>query len=242
MLAKTGPVTYKSQRHPQADPEIVHMDKLIPYYPDFGEQLYSWIETDCPAQYRDQEIQTSQPVLQDQELNIVDITPPVHSPADISPLVLDPAPVAEIAEPRIDIPCTTEEPVEIEESFTAGPTWPEVAPAVLEAPLELSSGPDQKFSGDLTESPDVETDPETCPADISNRLQTTPAEPDGPKAEPEDEPTDECVNPSPESPEIAPGSGSLVPLPHRGTSSRKQPERYTPVQRLQVLPATTAQD
>ncbi len=51
MLAKTGPVTYKIQRHPQADPEIVHVDKLMPYYPDFGEQLYSWIETDCPVQY-----------------------------------------------------------------------------------------------------------------------------------------------------------------------------------------------
>ncbi len=79
MLAKTGPVTYKIQRHPQADPEIVHVD------PDFGEQLYSWIETDCQVQYRDQEIQTSQPVLQDRELNIVDITPPVHDPVNISP-------------------------------------------------------------------------------------------------------------------------------------------------------------
>ncbi len=65
MLAKTGPVTYKIQRHPQADPEIVHVHKLMRYYPDLGEQVYSWIETDCPVQYRDQEIQTSQPVLQD---------------------------------------------------------------------------------------------------------------------------------------------------------------------------------
>ncbi len=65
MLGKTGPVTYKIQCHPQADPEIVHVDKLMPYYPYFGEQLYSWIETDCLAQYRDQETQTSQPVLQD---------------------------------------------------------------------------------------------------------------------------------------------------------------------------------
>ncbi len=29
VLAKTGPVTYKIQRHPQADLEIVHVDKLI---------------------------------------------------------------------------------------------------------------------------------------------------------------------------------------------------------------------
>ncbi len=242
MLAKTGPVTYKIQRHPKADPEIVHVDQLMPSYPDFGEQLYSWIETDCPVQYRDQEIQTSQPVLQDRELNIVDITPPMHDPVDVSPPVPDPAPVAEIAEPRIEILCTTEEPVEIEESFTANPARPEVAPAVLEDPLELSSGPDQEFSRDLTESPDVETDPETCPADVSNRLQSTPAELDGPDAKLEDEPTNECVNPSPQSPEILPGSRSLIPLPRRGTRSRKQPEKYTPIRRLQVLPVTPEQE
>ena len=121
---------------------------------------------------------------------------------DISPPVPVPAPVAEITEPRIDIPCRTEEPVEIEESFTASPAWPGVAPVVLEAPLESPSGPDQEFSGDLTESPDVEMDPETCPADVSNWLQSIPAEPDGPEAEPEDKPTDDCVNPSPEPPEV----------------------------------------
>ncbi len=92
MLAKTGPVTYKIQRHPQADLEIVHVDKLMLYYPDFGEQLYSWTETDCPVQYRDQEVQTLQPVLQDRELNIVDIMPSVHNPVDNSPPVPDPAP------------------------------------------------------------------------------------------------------------------------------------------------------
>ena len=102
-----GTVTYKIQRHPQADLEIVHVDKLMPYYPDFGEQLYSWIETDCPVQYRDQEIQTSQPVLQDQELNIVDISPPMHDPVDTSTPKPDPAPVAGIAEPHIDTPSTT---------------------------------------------------------------------------------------------------------------------------------------
>ncbi len=230
-----GLVTYKIQRHIQADPEIVHVDKLMPYYPDFGEQLYCWRETDCPVQYRDQETQTSQPVLQDRELDIIDIPPPMHDSVDISPPMPDPAPVAEIAEPHMDIPSTTEEPVEIEESFTASPARPEVSPTVLEAPLESPSGPDQELSVDLIKSPDVETDPETCPADVSNQLQSTPMEPDGPNAEPEDEPTDECVNPSPQSPEIPPGSRSLVNLPCRGTRSRKQPERYTPIRRLQVL-------
>ncbi len=85
MLAKTGPVTYKIQRHPQADPEIVHVDKLMPYYPDFGEQLYSWIETDNLVRYRDQEMQTCQPILQDRELEIVDIMPRKHDSVDVSP-------------------------------------------------------------------------------------------------------------------------------------------------------------
>ncbi len=90
----------------------------------------------------------------------------------------------------------TEEPVEIEESFTASPAQPGATPMVLEAPLESPAGPDQKFSGGLTESPCMETDPETCPAEVSNRPQSTPTEPDGSEIEPEDEPTEECDNPS----------------------------------------------
>ena len=157
----------------------------------------------------------------------MDILPPVHDPVDISPPMSDPAPVTEIAEPHIDIPSTTEEPVEIEESFTASPARPEVPPAVLEAPLESPYGLDQKLSVDLTESPEVATDPEKCPADVSNRLQSTPEEPDGPNAKPEDEPTDERVNPFPQSPEIPTGSRSLVPLPRRGTR-RANSGRDTP--------------
>ena len=107
VLAKTGPVTYKIQRHPQADPKIVHVDKFMPYYPDFGEQLHSWIETDCPMQYRNQETQTFKPVLQDQELVMVDIPSPMHNPVDTPPPMPDPDPVAEIAESHTDIPSTT---------------------------------------------------------------------------------------------------------------------------------------
>ncbi len=135
MLAKTGPVTYKIQRQSQADPEIVHVDKLMPYYPDFEEQLHSWIETACLMQYRDQETQTSQPVLQDQALAIVDIPPPLHAPLDTPPTMHDPAPAPEAAEPHTDIPSTIEEPVEIRESFTASPLQPEVPPTVLGTPL-----------------------------------------------------------------------------------------------------------
>ncbi len=130
----------------------------------------------------------------------------MHDPVDISPPMPDPAPVTEIAEPHIDTPSMTEEPVEIEESFTASPARPEVSTTVLETALESPSGLDQELSVDLTESPEVETDPVSCPADVSNRPQSTSAESDGPRAESEDEPTDERVNPSPQSPEIPAGS------------------------------------
>ncbi len=206
MLAKTGPVTYKIQRHPQADPEIVHVDKLMPYYPDFGEHLHSWIETDCPMQYRDQETQTSQPVPQDHVLAIVDISPPLHAPVDTPPPMHDPAPVPEAAEPHTNIPSAIEEPVEIGESFTASPLQHEMSPAVLGTPLESTSGPDQNLSVDLAKSPEVETDPMLCPTDVSNRPQSIPAGSDGPDAEPEVEPTDECVDPFPQLPEISAGS------------------------------------
>ncbi len=136
----------------------------------------------------------------------MDITPLMHDPVDISPPMPDPAPVAKIAEPHIDTPSTTGEPVKIEESFTANPAQPEVSPAVLEAPLESPSDPDPELSVDLAESPEVETDPMSCPADVSNRQQPTPTGSDGLATESEDETTEECVNPSPQLPEI-PGGG-----------------------------------
>ena len=44
VLAKTGPVTYKIQRHARAEPEFVHVDKLLPYQADFEEELHSWLQ------------------------------------------------------------------------------------------------------------------------------------------------------------------------------------------------------
>ena len=43
MLAKTSPVTFKIQRHARAEPEFVHVDKLLPYQADFEEELHSWL-------------------------------------------------------------------------------------------------------------------------------------------------------------------------------------------------------
>ncbi len=115
-LAKTGPVTYTIPRHPLAGPEVVPVDKLMPYYPDFGERLHSWIETDCPMQYRDQEVQTSKPVLQHQAVAVVDISLPIP----------DPVPAPEPAEPHPDAPSLAEEPVGTNEAHTTIPAEPKV--------------------------------------------------------------------------------------------------------------------
>ncbi len=44
MLAKTGPVTYKIQHHARAEPEFVHVDKLLPYQADLEEELHGWLQ------------------------------------------------------------------------------------------------------------------------------------------------------------------------------------------------------
>ncbi len=203
----------------------------MPYYPNFGERLHSSIETDCPTQYRDQEAQTSKPVLQDRTVVIV----------GIPPLTCDPAPVPKAVAPHTDAPSPPEEPVEIDESHTVSPTKPEVQPAVLETPSDSTPDPNQESFIGLANSPEVETHPTLCPEDGSDRPQPIPADSDGPDAEPLAEPTDECVDPYPALPETSMGSRSLVPLPRRGTRSRKQPERHIPIRRLQMLPATQAQ-
>ena len=56
MLAKVSPVTYRIQCHAGAKPEVVHVDKLMPYQPNFGEELETWLRDEesggcstCPA-------------------------------------------------------------------------------------------------------------------------------------------------------------------------------------------------
>ncbi len=43
VLTMTSPVTYKIQYHARAEPEIVHVDKLLPYQADFKKELHSWL-------------------------------------------------------------------------------------------------------------------------------------------------------------------------------------------------------
>ena len=63
----------------------------MPYYPDFGEELHSWIETDHPTRYRDQGEQTASPTPQSQLTVVVDIPPQVPG-ANPYPEPMAPAP------------------------------------------------------------------------------------------------------------------------------------------------------
>ncbi len=81
----------------------------------------------------------------------------------------DPAPVPEPTEPHTDAPSMAEEPLEIDESFTASPTTPEVPPVVLETPSDSTPGPNQELFAGMANDPEIETDPGLCPADVSDR-------------------------------------------------------------------------
>ena len=139
MLAKTGPVTYKIQRHPQAEPDIVHVDILMPYYPDFGEELRSWIETDHPTQYRDQGEQTASPTLQSQLTAVVDIPPQVSDANTDSKRMMSP-------------PDSSNPPLEPEEELETNTTLSaetESLPMMLETRLEQTAQVDPEPCEDL---------------------------------------------------------------------------------------------
>ncbi len=49
VLAKTSPITYKIQCHDGAEPEIVHINHLLPNQGDFGEEVHSWLKGKEPV-------------------------------------------------------------------------------------------------------------------------------------------------------------------------------------------------
>ncbi len=61
MLAKTGPVTYKIQCSAGAEPELVHVDKLLPYQAGFGEEIQSWLQEEQLGGHKVAGTQTDQP-------------------------------------------------------------------------------------------------------------------------------------------------------------------------------------
>ena len=145
---------YKIQRHRQAGPEVVQVDKLMPYYPDFRERLHSWIETDCPMQYRDQEVQTSKPVLQHQAVAVV----------DIPPLIPDPAPAPEPAEPHPDAP--TWQRSQLEETKPTPPTQNLTCGAGN--PVGFDPWPRPRVVHWIGQQPRGRTAPILCPEDVSD--------------------------------------------------------------------------
>ncbi len=231
VLAKTGPVTYKIQRHPQAEPDIVHVDKLMPYYPDFGEELHSWIEADHPTRYRDQGEQTASPTLQSQLIVVVNI-PPQVSGANTDP--------ERMMSPPDSSNSTLESEVKPEANTTQSAET-ESLPVVLESRLESTAQADPEPCNGLSTilepeatlltRPDIAPDP--LPAD-----QTEPVVLDDST---EVEETSQNSHPDTGSLETLVGSRSTVPSPRRGTRLGKQPEWYAPVRRLQVLPVDQAQ-
>ena len=231
MLAKTGPITYKIQRHSQAEPDVVHVDKLMPYYPDFGEELHSWIETDHPTRYRDQGEQTASPTLQSQLTMVVDIPPQVPG---ANPYL---GPVALLPDP----PNPSLEPDEMLEANTTESAETENLPVVLETKLESTAQADPDSCNGLS----VVLEPEATPAahldTAPNPLPADQIEPDAPDDSPKVTVTSQSRHPDLGLLETLVGSQSTVPSPHRGTRLRKQPERYAPVRRLQVLPVDQAQ-
>ncbi len=72
MLAKVSTVTYKIQRCAGAEPEIVHVDKLMPYQADSGEELESWLQDEESGERRAKGTQTSTPASAETSPGLVD--------------------------------------------------------------------------------------------------------------------------------------------------------------------------
>ena len=59
VLDQVGEVNYRVQRQEKADPQVVHVDKLTPYLPDFDVVLTPWIKVHWDP--REKETQTGDP-------------------------------------------------------------------------------------------------------------------------------------------------------------------------------------
>ena len=232
MLAKKGPVTYKIQRHPQAEPDIVHVDKLMPYYPDFGEELHSWIETDHPTRYRDQGDRLPAQLSNGSQLTAV---------VDIPPQVPGANPYPGLMAPPPDPPNPSLEPEEMLKANTTKSAETETQPLVLETRLESTAQADPEPYNGLSVVVEPEATPAACPDTAPNPLPADQTEPDAPDDSPEVTVTSQSSHPDLGLLETLVGSQSTVPSPRRGTRLRKQPERYAPVRRLRVLPVDRAQ-
>lgn len=188
---------------PQAEPDIVHVDKLMPYYHNFGEELHSWIKTDYLTQYRDRRDQTTRPAHHTQLTAVVDISSQLSEPASISE-TKGPSPCSHTLEPDPDMRLIYRTPLVMEttdqspESGTkkdssrqpsAGPFTALESEVATESSFEIAPVPlltDQAMLKDHCDRPEVET-------------------------------TSTRSFPDPDQPELLVGSRSRISLPRRGT-------------------------
>ncbi len=82
MLAKVSPIMYRIQCHAGAESEIVLADKLMPYQPDFGEELESWLQDEESGGCR--ATQTPMPALPETSSGVVMSRP---SKSIIAPMI-----------------------------------------------------------------------------------------------------------------------------------------------------------
>ncbi len=133
------------------------------------------------------------------------------------------------------------EPEEKLKTNTTQPAETERLPMVLETRLEPTAQADPEPCEQLSIVLEPEATPVVHPDTAPDPLPAGQTEPDVPDDGSEVEITSQNSYPDPGLQETLVGSQSTVPSPHRGTRLRKQPERYAPVRRLQVLPVDQAQ-
>ena len=160
---------------------------------------------------------------------------------DIPPQVLGSDPYPEPMAPPPDPPSSSLEPVAVLETNTTQSAETEDLPMVLETRLEPTAQTDPEPCNGLSIILEPEATPATCPDFVPDPLPADQTEPDAPDESSEVTVTSQSSHPDLGLQETLVGSQSTVPSPHRGTRLRKQPERYAPVHRLQVLPVDQAQ-
>ena len=143
--------------------------------------------------------------------------------------------------PPPDPPIPLLEPEEKFETNTTQSAETESLPVVLESRLEPTAQADPEPCNGLSIVLEPEATPVMRPDTAPDPLPADQTEPDVLDDSSEVEVTSQNSHPDLGLIETLVGSQSTVPSPRRGTRLCKQPERYVPVRRLQVLPVDRAQ-
>ena len=155
---------------------------------------------------------------------------------DIPPQVPGANPCPEPVAPPPDSPNPSSEPEEELETNTTQSAEAKNQPVVLESRLEPTAQAYPEPCEELSTVLESEATPITHPDIASDPLPADQTELDVLDDSTEVEITSQNSHSDSGSMETLVGSQSAVPSPRRGTRLRKQPERYAPVHRLQVLP------